>query len=294
MKEYFPILLASIFGAFGVLGTIASISMIPQGRIRTTLIVIFVLVIMAASFLVFRQILPEGFPQTISLLGILIVSCLIFFAIGQRLSRRVLEVPHLVDICKKKGVMDIHPDGRSGESMRRHIAEAQNIRIIATSGLIFFREYKSEIVKALRENRAAIWVLIAKPDSEFVAEVGNMEGGTRAIEMPQEIGQVEGLLHEYLCEAAKTKEVARELGEISLGYFNTQMRNPMILCDDSWGWLTLSLPPKRSTEVPAFELEKAAHGLLKDCVVHFDEIWKTAKVQGNTRQIAVESTSNRE
>ena len=60
----------------------------------------------------------------------------------------------------------------------------------------------------------------------------------------------------------------------------------MILCDDTWGWLTLTLPPARAPETPSFELGKGGQRtIIAACLKHFNRTWDIVQKRGATRRI---------
>ena len=258
MKKLLP---AISFG-LGVIGTFASIFQIPPGPLRTVCLVIFLL--LACSGL----------------------SCL--------LSQRIDWLSALSNLShlKSLGIHRIHSTG-GGNIGTQQMTSARDIRIMAVSAISLIRNRKNEIINALHEQRALIRVLLAEPDSQFVSDVEETESRYRAGQISPEIRNVERLLTEYVEEAAFGKR-AGEVGKVEIGYYTTSLRSSLILCDESWGWLTLNLPPQRAVQSVSLELSHAANGLLSDCINHFDKCWEIAVQRGQSFQILPRRENNSE
>lgn len=238
----------------GVLGTFASIWGIPPGPLRSASLILCVL-------------LACG--------GLL---CLLFQEVD------LLSALSNLKQLKRLGIYKIHPTSRNEIAIHR-MASARNIRIMAVSANTLIKNSRNEIINALREQRALIRVLLADPDSQFVSDVEETESPHRVGQIGPEIRNVERLLLEYLEEASSGRRV-EEVGKIKIGYYTTHLRSSLILCDETWGWLTLNLPPKRAVQSVSLELSQVGNGLLEDCIKHFDRCWEIAEQHGRARQIA--------
>jgi hypothetical protein len=74
---------------------------------------------------------------------------------------------------------------------------------------------------------------------------------------------------------------------VDIGYFSTHLRSTMILCDEDWGWLTITLPPARAPETPSFELgTKGRHTLLEACRRHFNRTWEIVAARQKIKHIS--------
>ena len=141
-----------------------------------------------------------------------------------------------------------------------------------------------------------IQVLLAKPESKFVEEVGQMEadGGREPEDRPREIKEEivrnKNIFYQYMSAAAKgyeKKSRARnkaggelQLGRISVRYFSTQLRANLVIIDEKEAWYTPYLSPRKSRQSASFHLLRRA-GLTQDlisrAIEHFDTIWKRAE-----------------
>jgi len=180
--------------------------------------------------------------------------------------------------CKRLGIIRIHRDSKIVDDLPERLRHARTIKIMVVSGNLFIRQFKDELVTALK-NRGYVKVLLATSGTDFVKEVEEAEAPTRAGQIGHELEQVEKLLIEYLTEANRG-DVSGFSGRIELGHFRTQFRSCLIICDDNWAKLTFSLAPKRSVQTPAMELKFCPSGLLADCIQHFDRIWQLSQENG--------------
>lgn len=239
--------------AIGILGTLVSIIALPEGTARRA--VLFIFSILATAGLL------AWLAQEIDL----------------------LSAWSILRQSKRLGIRRIHQTGLS-DNFRARVAEARKIRIMAVSGSALVKAAKSEIAAALKDQRALIRVLVAEPNSQFVSDVESAESPHRAGQISREIETVKRLLYEFVAEASSGTTTG-EIGRVEFGYFTTQLRSSLILCDDNWGWLTLNLPPKRAVQTVSFELYRVDNGLILDCIHHFDKSWELAEQRGECAEI---------
>ena len=239
--------------AIGVLGTIATVYTMPDGFAHNAFV-------MALSML--------------ALIGL-------FSLLSQEVD--LLSAWSVLRQSKRLGIRRINDTGH-GNSNCSQMANAKNIRIMAVSGNAVIKSRKSEIISALRNQKAFIRILLAQPNSQFVSDVESAESLHRMGQISPEISGVEKLLHEYVAEAASGKG-AEEIGKVKIGHYSTQLRTSLILCDESWGWLTLNLAPKRAMQCVSLELSRVDNGLMVDCINHFDKCWEIVEQRNQAFQI---------
>jgi len=232
---------AVLFGVIGILGAIATIYAMQASIERTILLVACLLFI----FLVF-----------------------LFWLVEQI---NLINGWSILRYCKMLGIHaflgQIDP-----RITHKKMSKAKNIKLMAVSGIYIIRNCKEEIINALRDQKAVIRILLASPGSILVSEIEEMESPHRSGQISQEIINSKQLLTEFV-EEAKIGRSIEEIGIILLGHYSTQIRANMLICDDSWGWVTIGFPPKRSAQAFSFELSKAENGLLSECIQHFDKCW---------------------
>ena len=239
----------------GVVGSLVSILSIPNDYfiLRTILLIFFILLILIG---IINSILHKFYiKNSFSILG----------------------------TCKSIGISKIHTTGISDKNLRQKLKKAHVIKIFSTSGIVLFRSKREELIQALLNN-ANISVLISTLNSEYLREIEILESELRADTIKPELIQVKGILKECM-EYVKKISKNKTTGKITINYFNTQLRLPMIICDDDYGWLTITLAPKRSTESIAFELDKTNTGLLKNCIDHFDAVWERLIKEGQEPEV---------
>jgi hypothetical protein len=105
----------------------------------------------------------------------------------------------------------------------------------------------------------------------------------------EEIRKVERRLREAIGEAYRQsiRDGETSTGSVHIGYFSTHLRCTMILCDEDWGWLTITLPPARAPQTPSFELSnRGRHTLLEACWRHFNRTWTIAAERKEVKDIS--------
>lgn len=246
---------AAIVIVIGVIGTLATLLSMPDSYydLRSALLLICILLILVGLVVALND--------------------MIHFASAWSLLRN----------CRRLGIIQIHLDGKSGDELPERLRQARTIKILVLSGPVLIRQFKDEVVAALK-NRAYVKVLLGTSGSDFVKDVELAEAATRAGQINHELEQVEKLLIEYLTDATSGDPGGLH-GKIEIGHFQTQFRSSLIICDDNWCKLTLSLAPKRAVQTPAMELKHCSGGLLIDCVQHFDRIWQLSQKNGFVREI---------
>lgn len=199
--------------------------------------------------------------------------------------------------CRRLGIRRIHI-GLSTKDTVTQLADASKVRILCVSAAALISKRKNEIVNALRKQHAHIRILLAQPDSEFVRDIEESESEQhRSGDITREIGVVVDHLHRYVDDAISDRRIG-EIGTVEIGFYSTHMRSDLILCDETWGWLTIILPPLRAQDFPCVSLElvgvrddrshtetDALPGLLGQCIVHFDRCWEIVEQRGDVRQI---------
>jgi hypothetical protein len=105
----------------------------------------------------------------------------------------------------------------------------------------------------------------------------------RGLSISEEIATTRTRIVEALSEASV--ETASP-GEAALGFYTTHLRSTLVICDDQWGWITITLPPLRATETMSMELiEAGGRSLVRACVAHFDRVWTIVSRRGDVTMI---------
>jgi hypothetical protein len=155
----------------------------------------------------------------------------------------------LVTPSEKLGIRRISLNGKAGDAMDDSMSRARAIAIMSTSALRVIELQKPNIVEALASG-CQVRVLVPELDGLFVKDVDESESEDDIRDpISDEIRKVERVLREALGEASRSPELSDGvslIGSIQIGYFTSHLRSTMVLCDDSWGWLTITLPPARA------------------------------------------------
>lgn len=200
---------------------------------------------------------------------------------------------NLIDPARAVGITRISPDGQAGPVMSERLARARHIAIMSTSATRVIEIQKTYLVEALSAG-CSLRLLVPELHSPFLRDVEQSESEDVYREpISEEIVKVRRRLREAVGEAgrlAARRNRAVRSGSVRIGYFTTHLRSTMILVDDQWGWLTLTLPPARAPQTPSFELGSAGqHTLLDACLRHFDRTWAIVTERGKVDAITESS-----
>jgi hypothetical protein len=204
------------------------------------------------------------------LLIIAIISLIVSFYFFLSSKIRFSSGYNLLIKSKELGILKIHSTGISDDALTNRIRNSKIIKMFFATGIAFFRTREDDLIKAF-ENNANILILLTNPNSDFTKEIEHIESRNQG-EIGHEIEQVKTILNRCLNEAKKNTN-NNSNGKFSIKYFNSQLRFPMVICDEKYAWITLTLPPARSVQSISFEAIKSEKGLLNNCMRHFDEIW---------------------
>lgn len=187
----------------------------------------------------------------------------------------------IVAPAKALGISRISADGAAGRAMDVALAGAQQIRIMSTSAVRLLEIQLPNLVRAVIAG-ADLRVLVPMADDTFVDDVKEMEGSRG------DHNQISAEIQQVVARLRQVLQLARErgserIGTVRAGYYTTHLRSTLVLCDDSWGWLTITLPPARTTQTASFELAGGTSTtLLADCVRHFDRVWEVVESRSVT------------
>jgi hypothetical protein len=203
---------------------------------------------------------------------------------GDVIPERVLGIIQSVaEPCNRLGITRVSEDGVAGEAMKHMLSSASSIRILSSSAFRLLDTYRGAMTDAF-SNGCSVRVLIPKPGSQFLVDLEEFEAVHvgRGLSLDTELDIIRVRLLEALSEAAvNIQRTGLTLGRAEVGYFTTHLRSTMVLCDKSWGWLTITLPPFRATETVSMELgPTSGRPLLQTCVDHFDRIWEIVEERG--------------
>lgn len=211
---------------------------------------------------------------------------------GDSLGGIAAEVKHdLVNPARSVGIVRISPDGQAGPVMSEHIAASRHIAIMSTSAARVIEIQKSYLVDALMKG-CDVRLLVPELDSPFLRDVEESESEDSYREsISDEVVKVKRRLREAVGEAHRLAPGGAEepgASRVQIGSFTTHLRSTMVLCDDDWGWLTITLPPARAPQTPSFELSnQGSHTLLAACLRHFERTWSVVAQRGRVEEVTV-------
>lgn len=209
---------------------------------------------------------------------------------GDSLEAIAAEVTdNIVAPAQSVGIVRINPDGQAGPVMSDRIARAKSLAIMSTSATRLVEIQKSYLVDALSHG-CSVRLLVPELESIFLHDVEESESQYAYREpISDEIIKVKRRLLEAKGEAAgmaARRGDVSALGKVEIGYFSSHLRCTMVLSDDNWGWLTITLPPARAPQTPSFELnDKGRHPLLEACRQHFERTWSVVSQRGRVEEI---------
>lgn len=192
------------------------------------------------------------------------------------------DIDNIVRPCQAKGISRVSIDGIADPRvMSSSLEQSQLVRIMSTSSTRFLETYRPSFVRCF-ELGATVRILLPEPAHQFVTDVEESESvHVKRTGIGQEIRDVNDRLIDFRSEAQKNLSLASLPGNAEIGHYSTHLRSTMILCDERWGWLTITLPPLRAPETVSFELVKSSSGaLLVACVKHFDRTWELMRNRG--------------
>jgi hypothetical protein len=147
---------------------------------------------------------------------------------------------------------------------------ATHIDIIYTTGQRFLQTYKQHL-EAMIANNGHLRVLTAKPRSQFLRDVQEMESGP-TWKRNDLSGEVYGAI-----QTLKEIRSTSKRGLIQFGTYTTHLRTSAVIIDHKFAWIVLTFPPLRTTETPGILARSTVHGkpnLVVDMAVrHLDRIW---------------------
>lgn len=193
----------------------------------------------------------------------------------------------LIRPSKVVGISRISPDGIAGEIMSESIAGGKDIAVISTSGARVFEIQKSYFIEAVAAG-ARLRVLVPELSGPFIDDVDEAENRNAEIDsINREIEVVRSRVGDIADEArTRSQFPLDEQGRVSIGFFSTHLRSTIVLCDDTWGWLTITLPPAYAAETPSLELiDQGSRSLIHASRRHFERIWTLAEERGSVEDL---------
>ncbi|MER2529257.1 MAG: hypothetical protein ABTR07_15140 [Candidatus Competibacter denitrificans] len=156
------------------------------------------------------------------------------------------------------------------------IRNARKVRIIAVNAEMLFRNLPGPFKDAFKRG-IHLEVLVCDPNAQLVTDMEKMElddGREKGRSIQQCIRETEPTLNGLLVETATELAAIdqHKLGQVYIGYFTSQYRETMIICDEDWIWWTPHLNPARGADRPTFVIEGASSKYVRMCIHHFEAV----------------------
>lgn len=163
------------------------------------------------------------------------------------------NVPSLQQ-AKEFGICAIAKGSATPELLNKKIEQARHVKVFQTTGRGFFQTHIYQLAKMLRNN-GTLQVLLPNPYSDFLEEVGRIEGRGTGNPISEEfhttidnIRKIWEEAHNFPCDT---------IGKIEIGCAHTMLRQTEIICIDKedendsndkqiWCWVTMTMPPFRA------------------------------------------------
>jgi len=169
---------------------------------------------------------------------------------------------------KSIGIHHIHKKGQNIKNTINAINSSRQIKIIAFMPYSFIFDYKELLVKKIKDG-CNIKFLVCSPNSLLLKELSQMER-----HVDNDISSQYDLLINLL-QGIKADAGNEATGSIEVRMYNTEIRNPAIICIDEKNnksaFLTLSVPPYRSIDSIMIEYRDSNCDFVMN---YFDIIWE--------------------
>lgn len=198
---------------------------------------------------------------------------------------------NLVAPSEVLGIKAISMTGMAPSDLIAAKLRASNtIRILATSGARLLENHRTDVIAAAARG-AAVRVLVPLPGSQFTKDVDDAESAhvDRGTKINQEVLDTELRLADIAATAAEnglSQDGTPRSIDVQIAYFTTHLRTTYTICDDTWAWMTITLPPERAVQSPSLELTRSGERPLIDLSIrNFDRAWQAAIARGDVKHI---------
>lgn len=181
------------------------------------------------------------------------------------LSALVIRIDH-----RNNGIKRGYAPGEHSRALKKQLAEARAIQLLALSGYGFTHAYRRILTDCVARG-GTVEYLLAQSGTAYMKDAAEIEG-RGADSISEEVGETLKLLEAIRRDAAeKAGQQRAEPGRVLVRYFHTEMREQLILCTDQSGrrtaWLSLLIPP-----LPALECNMIEYRDAEDCVDYFEAV----------------------
>lgn len=146
---------------------------------------------------------------------------------------------------RNNGIKRVYAPGEHSRALKKQLAEARAIQLLALSGYGFTHAYRRILTDCVARG-GTVEYLLAQPGTAYMKDAAEIEG-RGADSISEEVGETLKLLEAIRRDAAeKAGKQKAEPGRVLVRYFHTEMREQLILCTDQSGrrtaWLSLLIP----------------------------------------------------
>ena len=171
---------------------------------------------------------------------------------------------------RNNGIKRVYAPGEHSRTLKKQLAEARAIQLLALSGYGFTHAYRRILTDCVARG-GTVEYLLAQPGTAYMKDAAEIEG-RGADSISEEVGETLKLLEAIRRDAAeKAGKQKAEPGRVLVRYFHTEMREQLILCTDQSGrrtaWLSLLIPP-----LPALECNMIEYRDAEDCVDYYEAV----------------------
>ena len=200
-----------------------------------------------------------------TILSAVISSVITVGCLSALVTRLQIRIDH-----RNNGIKRVYAPGEHSRTLKKQLAEARAIQLLALSGYGFTHAYRRILTDCVARG-GTVEYLLAQPGTAYMKDAAEIEG-RGADSISEEVGETLKLLEAIRRDAAeKAGKQKAEPGRVLVRYFHTEMREQLILCTDQSGrrtaWLSLLIPP-----LPALECNMIEYRDAEDCVDYYEAV----------------------
>ncbi|MCR4935787.1 MAG: hypothetical protein K5990_04805 [Oscillospiraceae bacterium] len=175
---------------------------------------------------------------------------------------------------QNNSIKHIHSKGQAVKSFEKKLRSkaCKEVKVLGFSAQGFTHSYRSELVNFVASG-GHLQYLLCKPEGTFIRQAAEMEGRSPTAILDSVVASIEiiRLIYDEAKERAQRNQ--RTCGTIEVRYYETEIRNQLLLCVDNennyYAWLSILLPPLAAVNCQMIEYSDAT-----ECVNYFNTIWK--------------------
>lgn len=206
--------------------------------------------------------------------------------VGAIFLNRYLQKINFSRKLNRLGFENASVNKQSRAEIRQMFKQASTIKMIFVSGIHFLKQNEDYIRSAL-DRGALVQVLVARPGSNLLKDIENMEYHT--FFKGKRIREKDKKINDELLDIIKTFEDT----SLQIRFYDTEYRLPFTLAyfpdQSAKAWLTMSLPPYKSTESFVMRGKKEDSSsesmdlhFIEMMETHFDTIWDFGSLDTQT------------